>query len=78
MRQNESVEILTEGEGSGVRSVMAARYGEGRFDPYDSEELRLVVDMFDRREDVVGGRWTGDVIEVIDWSDADSTGGLAS
>jgi hypothetical protein len=33
---------------------MVARYGDGKFDPI--EDVRDVVDTFDRREEAVGGR----------------------
>jgi hypothetical protein len=73
--QIESVFPPTTGEGSGVKSAIAARYGLGKFDPKDSEDVRLVVETFDRSDEVVGGRCTGEVTAFSET--ASSTGGLA-
>lgn len=55
--------LPTSGEGSGVRSAIAARYGDGSADadPGDSDDARLVVDMFDRSEEPIVGRLDGEV-----------------
>ena len=50
------------GEGSGVTSDIAARYGEGTADiDGEYEEARLVVDMLDRSEEPMVGRLEGEV-----------------
>lgn len=55
--------LPTSGEGRGVRSAIAARYGDGRAEaePGDKDDARLVVDTFDRREDPIVGRLEGEV-----------------
>lgn len=51
------------GDGSGVRSIIAARYGDARAEaePVENDEARDVVDTFDRREEPLGGRLLGEV-----------------
>lgn len=50
------------GEGRGVRSFMAARYGEGRADPGDVDEAMLEVERVLRRLEPRMGALEGDVI----------------
>lgn len=63
MCQNAGLSEPTNGEGRGVRSVIAARYGLGKADPEagESEEVRLEVDMLDLNDDPMAGNEVGDV-----------------
>lgn len=53
---SEGASAPTSGEGSGVMSVIAARYGEGRaeLEPGESEDARLVLETLERREEPMG------------------------
>lgn len=57
-RQTKGASDPTRGEGRGVRSLMAARYGEGNADadPGEREDVRLEVDKFERKEEPMVGR----------------------
>ena len=60
------------GEGRGVRSDMPARYGDGIFEPGDTEEVMLEDDNADRRDEPRAGKV--EIGEVMDCCSFDSEG----
>jgi hypothetical protein len=63
MRHRIGESLPTSGEGSGVRSVIAERYGDGSAGPDagEKEEVKLDVDILDLSDDPTVGRLVGEV-----------------
>jgi hypothetical protein len=63
LRQGAAAADPTTGEGRGVKSLSAARYGDARFDaePIDNEDARLDADRFERIDEPMSCGTVGDV-----------------